>query len=103
MCAASNDGAHEPRLVSRSYCIASGLALPPDLVFCEQSDPKFGRLLDQVFERVVSSAVIIRFGGEEGVNVFLDVLTSHTARHYGVCHSSYLFVENESLALKWSF
>jgi hypothetical protein len=63
----------------------------------------FGRLLDQIFYGQYPQPLSYGSGGEWEINVCLDVLTSHATCRYGVCHSSHLFVEDESLALKWLF
>jgi hypothetical protein len=56
----------------------------------EQCEPKFGRLLDQVLYGQCLQPLSYGSGGEKGVIVCHDVVTSHTACRYGVCYSSYL-------------
>ena len=47
--------------------------------------------------------IIIRTNHGQTEIVCLDVVTSHAACRYRDYHSSCLFVEDESLALKWLF
>ena len=60
--------------------------------FCELSDPKFRRLLDQVFCGQCPQLLLYGSGGEKAINVCLQVVMSHAACRYGICYSSYMYL-----------